>query len=67
MTFTEVFDEAWYAGHALGGYRLHDECADSARADNEVRVTRVRDEVLRSGFETGIEKSNERLDAIFAS
>src|SRR5262245_9365522 len=27
VTFTEVFDEAWYAGHALGSYQLHDEGA----------------------------------------
>jgi hypothetical protein len=27
----------------------------------------AREAVLRSGFETGIEKSNERLEAIFAS
>jgi uncharacterized protein YndB with AHSA1/START domain len=27
VSFTEVFDEAWYPGHALGSYRLHAELA----------------------------------------
>jgi uncharacterized protein YndB with AHSA1/START domain len=68
VTFTEVFDEAWYAGHALGGYRLHDEGATTLLVQTMKYESRdARDAVLRSGFETGIEKSNERLDAIFTS
>ena len=67
VTFTEVFDEAWYSGHALGSYQLHDEGATTLLVQTMKYESReVRDEVLRSGFEAGIEKSNERLDAIFA-
>lgn len=67
VSFTEVFDEAWYSGHALGSYRLLDEHTATLLVQTMRYESReVRDEVLRSGFESGIEKSNERLDALFA-
>lgn len=66
VTFTEVFDEAWYAGHALGSYRLIEETATTLLVQTMTYESRaVRDEVLRSGFESGIERSHSRLDAIF--
>jgi len=68
VSFTEVFDEAWYAGHATGSYRLIDEQATTLLVQTMRYESRaVRDEVLRSGFETGIEKSHQRLDDIFAA
>ena len=67
VSFTEVWDEAWYPGHALGTYQLHDEGATTLLVQSMKYESReVRDQVLRSGFEQGIEASNERLDAIFA-
>ncbi|HTV21467.1 MAG TPA: SRPBCC domain-containing protein [Polyangiaceae bacterium] len=67
VTFTEVFDEAWYAGHALGRYQLVDEGATTLLVQTMKYESReVRDGVLRSGFEAGIEKSHERLEAIFS-
>jgi uncharacterized protein YndB with AHSA1/START domain len=68
VSFTEVFDEAWYPGHATGSYRLLDEQTTTVLVQTMRYESRaVRDEVLRSGFETGIEKSHERLDEIFAA
>lgn len=65
VTFSEVFDEAWYPGHAMGSYRLIDEGATTTFVQTMKYESRdVRDQVLRSGLEQGIEKSHERLDAI---
>jgi uncharacterized protein YndB with AHSA1/START domain len=67
VSFTEVFDEAWYPGHALGSYQLHAEPATTLLVQTMTYASReVRDQVLRSGFEAGIEKSHQRLDEIFA-
>jgi uncharacterized protein YndB with AHSA1/START domain len=67
VSFTEVFDEAWYSGHALGSYQLQAQEATTTLVQTMKYASReVRDGVLRSGFETGIEQSHQRLDAIFA-
>jgi hypothetical protein len=65
VTFTETFDEAWYSGHALGGYELHEEGGVTVLVQTMQYESRaVRDEVLSSGLEDGIMKSHQRLDSI---
>ena len=65
VTFTEIFDEAWYSGHALGRYDLYEQSGQTVFVQTmQYESLAVRDQVLRSGFEDGIEKAHERLDLI---
>ena len=65
VTFTETFDEAWYSGHAVGRYELHEERGVTVFVQTmQYESSAVRDEVLRSGLEDGIVKSHQRLDAL---
>ena len=65
---TEKFDQAWYPGEAV-------DTTEFAEQSGGTRVTQTvlyaskeaRDGVLKSGMESGVSRSYDRLDAVLAS
>jgi len=65
---TELFDEAWYAGEAL--VSKHPGRAgrqDNAYSDSRFQSRETRDGVLKSGMESGVAVSYDRLEQLLAS
>jgi uncharacterized protein YndB with AHSA1/START domain len=65
---TEVFDQSWYEGHAVGTATLteHDgrtTLSTTIRYDSK----EIRDAVLRSPMESGISQGYDRLDEVLAA
>jgi uncharacterized protein YndB with AHSA1/START domain len=65
---TELFDDAWYEGEAVDT-TLFDEQGGSTRVTITMLLAskEVRDAVLKSGMEGGVEAGYDRLDEILAS
>jgi len=65
---TEKFDEAWYPGEALITTTLVEKDGDTTLTQTMLMVSReARDEVLKSGMETGVSVSYDRLDEVLKS
>jgi uncharacterized protein YndB with AHSA1/START domain len=68
LTATEKFDEAWYEGECLVINALVEQSGRTtliltARYDSQ----KIRDAVLKSGMESGVAASYDRLDDVLAS
>jgi uncharacterized protein YndB with AHSA1/START domain len=65
---TELFDDAWYEGEAVDT-TVFDEQGGSTRVTITMLLAskEVRDAVLKSGMEGGVEAGYDRLDEILAS
>jgi uncharacterized protein YndB with AHSA1/START domain len=68
LVSTEVFDQAWYAGEAVGTLVLTEK-AGKTTATTTVRYAsrEVRDNVLKSPMATGVSAGFEALDAVLAA
>ena len=65
---TEKFDDAWYPGEAVGTIVLKGTAGRTMMTQTMVYESRdARDGVLKSGMETGLKASFDRLDKIVAS
>lgn len=65
---TERFDEAWYSGEALDTLILVEENGKTLLTQTMLLETREeRDKVLKSGMESGVARSYDRLEEILAS
>jgi uncharacterized protein YndB with AHSA1/START domain len=65
---TEVFDEAWYPGEAVGTMVLREHAGGTAMELTMVYVSaEARDRILQSGMERGMEFSYQRLDGMLAA
>jgi len=65
---TEVFDEAWYSGEALGTVQLVEQDGKTTLIQTvKYESQSARDGVLRSGWEDGVTASYDRLDGILAA
>src|SRR6267143_5085588 len=65
---TELFDEAWYAGEALVTNVLVEQGGKTTLTVTSRFETReTRDGVLKSGMESGVAVSYDRLDQLLAS
>jgi uncharacterized protein YndB with AHSA1/START domain len=64
---TEVFDEAWYPGEAVGTAELTERDGRTTLTTTVVYVSReARDGVLKSGMTGGMEKSYAAMDTVLA-
>ena len=62
---TETFDEAWYPGEAVGTVVLKESGGRTTVTQTIVYASReARDGVLKSGMETGVAASYDRLEKI---
>ena len=60
---TEKFDEAWYPGEAVGTLLLSEEGGKTALTQTVLYQSReARDGVLKSGMESGVSRSYDRLE-----
>ena len=68
LVTTEKFDEAWYPGEAVASLVLSEE-GGRTTVTQTVRYesAEARDGVLKSGMESGVAVSYDRLEAILAS
>jgi uncharacterized protein YndB with AHSA1/START domain len=68
LVSTEVFDDAWYSGEAVGTTVLTEKDGRTTLV-NTVRYEsrETRDGVLKSGMESGVNTSYDRLDEVLAS
>jgi uncharacterized protein YndB with AHSA1/START domain len=65
---TELFDEAWYPGEAVGTLELSAKGGGTSMKQTMAYASReARDGVLKSPMEVGLEMSFARLDGLFAS
>jgi len=65
---TEKFDQAWYPGEAIGALGLVEERGRTVMTQTMLYESReIRDAVLKSGMETGVAASYERLAGILPS
>jgi uncharacterized protein YndB with AHSA1/START domain len=65
---TEKFDQAWYAGEAIGTLVLTEEGGKTTLTQTIVYESRAtRDAVLKSPMESGVAASYNRLEQILAS
>ncbi len=65
---TELFDEAWYAGEALVTNVLAEQAGKTTLTVTLQFETReTRDAVLKSGMESGVAVSYDRLEQLLAS
>jgi len=65
---TEKFDEAWYSGEAVGTILLVEDKGKTTLTQTVLYDSReARDGVLKSGMESGVEASYDRLEAQLAS
>jgi uncharacterized protein YndB with AHSA1/START domain len=64
---TERFDEAWYEGESLNTWALTEqEGRTTVTVTMRYETQATRDEVLKSGMESGVATSYDRLDQILA-
>ena len=67
IVHTERFDEAWYTGESLNTWTLDEKDGSTTLSVTMRYETReTRDEVLKSGMESGVATSYDRLDQILA-
>jgi uncharacterized protein YndB with AHSA1/START domain len=65
---TEVFDKAWYPGEALGTIVLSEQSGKTTVTQTVLYQSReARDGVLKSGMESGVSASYERLAQLVES
>jgi uncharacterized protein YndB with AHSA1/START domain len=65
---TELFDEAWYPGESLNTWVLREKDGRTTlRVTMRYESREARDEVLKSGMESGVAASYDRLDEVLAS
>jgi len=65
---TEVFDEPWYPGEAVGTIALVEQGGRTTLTQTVLYESRdARDGVLRSPMEQGVAVSYDRLDQVLAS
>jgi uncharacterized protein YndB with AHSA1/START domain len=65
---TEVFDDSWYPGEALGTITLVERGGKTTVTQTmRYESQEARDAVLKSGMERGVEASYDRLDRVLAS
>ena len=65
---TEVFDEAWYPGEAVGTLVLIETDGKTTLTQTMLYVSReARDAILKSPMESGVATSYDRLEAILAT
>jgi uncharacterized protein YndB with AHSA1/START domain len=68
LVCTELFDEAWYAGESLITTILVEEGARTTMTSTMLYVSQeARDGVLKSGMESGVAASYDRLAELLAS
>ena len=64
---TEVFDDAWYPGVAIGTVTFMERNGRTALTQTVLYESKeARDGVLKSGMETGVATSYDRLEKILA-
>jgi uncharacterized protein YndB with AHSA1/START domain len=65
---TEVFDEAWYDGEAVGTVEFVEEDGKTTMTTTMVYASKqVRDAVLQSPMETGVAASYDQLEELLAA
>jgi len=68
LVSSERFEQPWYPGEGLNTIVLTESAGRTTLTQTMLYDTReIRDGVLQSGMETGVETSYKRLDKIFAS
>jgi len=68
LVSTERFEQPWYPGEGLNTLLLTERDGKTTLTQTmRYESKEIRDSVLKSGMETGVERSYERLDEIFAS
>jgi len=68
LVCTELFDEAWYAGESLITTTLVEQGGRTTMTSTMLYVSKeVRDGVLKSGMESGVAASYDRLAELLAS
>ena len=68
LVSTERFEQPWYPGEGLNTLILTEKDGKTTLTQTmSYESKEIRDSVLKSGMETGVERSYERLDEIFAS
>ena len=68
LVCTELFDEAWYAGESLITTTLVEHGGRTTMTSTMLYVSQeVRDGVLKSGMESGVAASYDRLAELLAS
>lgn len=68
LVHTEVFDDPWYPGEAVDTAVLTEERGKTTLTTTVLYASQeIRDGVLKSGMETGVARSYDRLDEILAS
>ncbi len=68
LVYTEVFDDPWYPGEALDTAVLTEERGKTILTTTVVCASQeIRDGVLKSGMETGVARSYDRLEEILES
>ena len=65
---TEKFDDAWYPGEAIGTTELYEKMGGTTVTQTVRYESReARDGVLKSGMESGVRRSYERLEQLLSS
>jgi uncharacterized protein YndB with AHSA1/START domain len=65
LVLTELFDEAWYPGESVITSTLTEQGGRTTLTTTMLYVTqKVRDEILKSGMERGVQASYDRLATI---
>src|SRR6266550_1721268 len=68
LVTTEKFDEAWYPGEALNTLALVEQVGRTTLTQTMRYESReARDRVLKSGMESGVKASYDRLDELLAA
>ena len=68
LVTTEKFDEAWYPGEALNTLVLVEQVGRTTLTQTMRYESReARDRVLKSGMESGVKASYDRLDELLAA
>jgi len=68
LVSTERFEQPWYPGEGWNTLVLTEKDGRTTLTQTmRYESQEIRDSVLKSGMETGVERSYERLDEIFAS
>ncbi|HJP86410.1 MAG TPA: SRPBCC family protein [Gemmatimonadaceae bacterium] len=65
---TEKFDEAWYPGEAVNTTEFAEQSGKTTVTQNILYESKdARDGILKSGMESGVSRSYERLEEVLAS
>jgi len=65
---TELFDDAWYPGEAVGTVTFAERDGKTTMSQSMLYASReARDGVLKSGMESGVAVSYDRLDKVLAT